>query len=59
MKRVSLVLLLGCIAALCALLSSCETIDTPTVSINPDGTVAISDSDTGITILVPAFTPSK
>jgi len=58
MKRIALTLLISCIATLCALLGACQTID-PVVSINPDGTVAVSDSETGVTILVPAFTPSK
>ena len=59
MKRVALVMFLGCVAALCALLAGCQTIENPEVAINPDGTVAVRDTQTGVTVLVPVFTPSK
>lgn len=59
MRRLALVLFLGCVATLCALLAGCQTMANPEVTLNPDGTVAVTDTQTGITILVPAFTPSK
>ena len=59
MKRVALVMFLGCIATLCALLAGCQTVENPEVTINPDGSVAVTDTRTGVTLLVPVFTPSK
>ena len=50
---------LGCIATLCALLAGCQTVENPEVTINPDGSVAVTDTRTGVTLLVPVFTPSK
>ena len=59
MKRIALVLFLGCVTALCALLAGCQTVENPQLTVNPDGSVAVTDTRTGLTLLVPAFTPSK
>ena len=55
MKNALLVLTLGGVA----MLSSCQTIDSTQIGINPDGTVSLTDATTGVTVIVPAFTPSK
>lgn len=59
MKKLATFTLCLCLATLVVLLFGCRTVENPQVKINPDGTVEVIDTKSGVTVTVPVWEPSK